>query len=67
MWLFSLNKAGLPNKQPQPMFFRNGNDVSKLTGTIVSIDENGQAVVLIDNRLLHIHVPWRKIQTSMIK
>jgi molybdate transport system ATP-binding protein len=35
-------------------FFRNGNGISKLTGTIVSIDENGQAVVLIDNRLLHI-------------
>ena len=36
-------------------FFRNGNDTGTLTGTIVSIDENGNAVVLIDNRLLHIN------------
>ncbi|MCS3797301.1 ABC transporter ATP-binding protein [Niastella sp. OAS944] len=37
-------------------FFRNGNDTGTLTGNIVSIDDNGNAVVLIDNRLLHINI-----------
>ena len=45
-------------------FFRNGNGVSTLTGTIVSIDENGQAVVLIDNRLLHIDAAGRKLKVN---
>ena len=34
------------------LFFRNGNDGSRLTGNIISIDENGYAVVLIENRMV---------------
>lgn len=37
-------------------FFRNGNEVSKLTGNVISIDEKGNAIVLIDNRLLTLPV-----------
>lgn len=45
-------------------FFRNGNEPSKLTGSIVSIDENGHAVVLIDNRLLHIQTAGKKFNLN---
>jgi molybdate transport system ATP-binding protein len=41
-------------------FFRNGNETGTLTGNIVSIDEHGNAVVLIDNRLLHINTTGKK-------
>jgi len=37
------------------LFFQNGNGGVKLTGHIMAIDENGNAVVLIDNRLLHLN------------
>ncbi len=37
-------------------FFGNGNDASTLTGNVISIDEKGNAIVLIDNRLLTLPV-----------
>ena len=45
-------------------FFRNGNDTGTLTGNIVSIDEQGNAVVLIDNRLLHINAAGKKYKIN---
>lgn len=45
-------------------FFRNGNDPNRLTGNIVSIDENGNAVVLIDNKLLQIQTGERKFNLN---
>lgn len=54
-------EQGRFTKQTTPAeFFRNGNDTNKLTGNIVSIDEKGNAVVLIDNRLLHINTAGKK-------
>jgi molybdate transport system ATP-binding protein len=38
------------------LFFQNENNTSTLTGNIISIDEKGNAVVLIDNRLLSLPV-----------
>lgn len=37
-------------------FFQNENNASALTGNIISIDEKGNAVVLIDNRLLSLPI-----------
>jgi molybdate transport system ATP-binding protein len=45
-------------------FFRNGNHTGTLTGNIVSIDDNGHAVVLIENRLLHIHAGGKKFNIN---
>jgi len=47
-----LEKGRFQQQTTPTLFFGNGNDGSKLTGNIVSIDEQGNAVVLIDNRLL---------------
>lgn len=50
-------EQGRFTRQTTPtVFFRNGNDTGTLTGNIVSIDDKGNAVVLINNRLLQIHV-----------
>lgn len=38
------------------LFFRNGKDASTITGNIVSIDNNGHAVVLLENRLVSLPV-----------
>ena len=46
------------------LFFRNGNDGSKLTGNIISIDENGQAVVLLDNRLVSLPVTGKQFNIN---
>ncbi|HEY1202021.1 MAG TPA: ATP-binding cassette domain-containing protein [Niastella sp.] len=45
-------------------FFRTGNDTGTLTGNIVSIDDNGNAVVLISNRLLHINASGKKFNVN---
>lgn len=39
------------------LFFQHENNPATLTGNIISIDEKGNAVVLIDNRLLSLPVP----------
>lgn len=58
-------EQGRFTRQTTPtVFFRNGHEASKLTGSIVSIDENGHAVVLIDNRILQIHVAGRKFNVN---
>ncbi|OQP57176.1 molybdenum ABC transporter ATP-binding protein [Niastella vici] len=38
------------------LFFQNGGEASKITGNIISIDKNGHAVVLIENRLVSLPV-----------
>lgn len=45
-------------------FFRNGSDTGTLTGNIVSIDDNGNAVVLINNRILHINAAGKKFNVG---
>lgn len=45
-------------------FFQNGNEVAKITGNIISIDEKGNAVVLIDNRLVSVPVAAEKLTTN---
>jgi molybdate transport system ATP-binding protein len=46
------------------LFFRNGNNASALTGNIISIDENGNAVVLIENRMLSLHAAQNKFNIN---
>jgi molybdate transport system ATP-binding protein len=45
-------------------FFQNGNEAAKITGNIVSIDENGNAVVLIENRLVSLPVTGENLTTN---
>ena len=45
-------------------FFGNGNDPSKLTGNVISLDEMGNAIVLIDNRLLTLPVPGTTLNNN---
>jgi molybdate transport system ATP-binding protein len=49
-------EQGMFQQQTTPALFFNGNEVSKLTGNVISIDEKGNAIVLIDNRLLTLPV-----------
>jgi len=46
------------------LFFRNGNDASALTGNIISIDENGYAVVLIENRMVSLPAAREKFNIN---
>jgi len=46
------------------LFFQNGNEAAKITGNIISIDENGNAVVLIENRLVSVPVSAEKLTTN---
>jgi molybdate transport system ATP-binding protein len=46
------------------LFFGNGNNGSGLTGNIISIDENGNAVVLIENRLVSLHAAAEKFNIN---
>ena len=46
------------------LFFQSGNDASKLTGNIISIDENDNAVVLIDNRMLSLPAAGEKFNIN---
>ncbi|MBO9201867.1 MULTISPECIES: ABC transporter ATP-binding protein [Niastella] len=42
-------------------FFQNGNEAAKITGNIISIEENGNAVVLIENRLVSVPAAGEKL------
>lgn len=46
------------------LFFRNGEETARITGNIVSIDENGHAVVLIENRLVSLPLSGEKLTTN---
>jgi len=46
------------------LFFQNGKDASKITGNIVSIDENDNAVVLIENRLVSLPAAGEKFTVN---
>lgn len=46
------------------LFFLNGNEAATLTGHIISIDENGNAVVLLDNRLLSFNTAGRSFSIN---
>jgi molybdate transport system ATP-binding protein len=46
------------------LFFGNGNDAPELTGNIISIDENGNAVVLIENRLVSLPAAAEKFNIN---
>jgi molybdate transport system ATP-binding protein len=54
--VMQLEQGRFTQQTTPTVFFRNGNVASTLTGSIVSFDENGHAVVLIDNRMLHLPV-----------
>lgn len=58
--VIQLDQGRFTQQTMPTVFFRNGNQAGTLTGNIVSIDENGNAVVLIDNRLLQINAVGRK-------
>lgn len=45
-------------------FFRKESHASKLTGNIISIDESGNAVVLIDDRMLNLHAAGQKFAVN---
>jgi len=45
-------------------FFREGQDASKLTGSIASIEDSGAVVVMIDNRFLVIDPPREPLQVN---
>jgi molybdate transport system ATP-binding protein len=62
--VIQLEQGRFTQQTTPTVFFRNGNEPSKLTGSIVSIDENGHAVVLIDNRMLHIPVAGKKFNIN---
>jgi molybdate transport system ATP-binding protein len=48
-------EQGRFQQQTSPaLFFQHGSDPSIVTGNVISIDEEGNAVVLIDNRLLRL-------------
>ncbi|OQP40832.1 molybdenum ABC transporter ATP-binding protein [Niastella yeongjuensis] len=45
-------------------FFQNGQEAAKIAGNIVSIDENGNAVVLIENRLVSVPVAGQQLSIN---
>lgn len=57
--VIQLEQGRFTQQTTPALFFRNGNEPATLTGTIVSIDEKGNAMVLIDNRLLQMPVDGR--------
>lgn len=59
-----LDQGRFQQQTTPTLFFRNGNEASKLTGNIISIDENDNAVVLIDNRMLHLPVAGKKLNSN---
>lgn len=62
--VIQLEQGRFTQQTTPTVFFRNGNDTGTLTGNIVSIDDNGNAVVLIDNRVLHINTSGIKFNVN---
>jgi molybdate transport system ATP-binding protein len=59
-----LDQGRFQQQTTPALFFRNGNESAKITGNIISIDENGNAVVLIENRLVSVPVSAEKLTTN---
>lgn len=60
--VFNLEQGRFQQQTTPILFFQNGHDASKLTGNIISMDENGNAIVLIDNRMISLHAAGNKIK-----
>jgi molybdate transport system ATP-binding protein len=59
-----LDQGRFQQQTTPALFFQNGNEAAKITGNIISIDENGNAVVLIENRLVSVPVAAEKLTTN---
>jgi molybdate transport system ATP-binding protein len=59
-----LDQGRFQQQTTPALFFQNGNDAAKITGNIVSIDEHGNAVVLIENRLVSLPMAGEKLATN---
>jgi molybdate transport system ATP-binding protein len=59
-----LDQGRFQQQTTPALFFQNGHEVAKITGNIISIDENGNAVVLIENRLVTVPVSAEKLTTN---
>jgi molybdate transport system ATP-binding protein len=59
-----LDQGRFQQQTTPALFFQNGNEAAKITGNIISIDANGNAVVLIENRLVNLPVAGEKLSTN---
>jgi len=59
-----LHQGRFQQQTTPALFFQNGNEAAKITGHIISIDENGNAVVLIENRLVSVPVSAEKLAAN---
>lgn len=59
-----LERGRFQQQTTPAVFFTTGNGPSTITGNIISIDENGQAVVLIDNRLVSLPVTGNTLHVN---
>ena len=59
-----LDQGRFQQQTAPALFFQNGQEAAKITGHIVSIDEQGNAVVLIENRLVSVPVAGEKLTTN---
>jgi molybdate transport system ATP-binding protein len=59
-----LHQGRFQQQTTPTQFFQNGNEPAKITGNIVSIDEKGNAVVLIESRLVRVPLAGEKLNTN---
>jgi len=59
-----LDQGRFQQQTTPAQFFQNGQEAAKITGNIVSIDEKGNAVVLIENRLVSMPLAGEKLSTN---
>jgi molybdate transport system ATP-binding protein len=59
-----LDQGRFQHQTTPALFFQNGNETAKITGNVVSIDEHGNAVVLIENRLVSVPATGEKLTTN---
>lgn len=62
--VIQLDQGRFTTQTTPAVFFSNGNQAGTLTGNVVSIDENGNAVVLINNRLVQISGAGKKFSVN---